>query len=244
MQAVKNPSDRIGWMDRAQYPHAPAAAGTFQNIHLEHPLEKVSPCIIPGPAIELSFRISSETKPEVHPAPVVQEPGTEFAPRNNAAAPRNNDVARKPVERERRAVQPAPVATQRSTREPASPPAIEKALQPAAATASPAAKEAIPAARVEEPKQTPLQEAVGKMTVSLLLYAEAEADRSVWINGRKYVKGDRVDGLYLVESITAEGVVLELPGRAGHPSPAEVIVRAVSGNVWSENTWVRASAGL
>jgi hypothetical protein len=50
------------------------------------------------------------------------------------------------------------------------------------------------------------------MTVSLLLYAEAEADRSVSINGSKYIKGDCIDGLYLIESINAEGVVLSHQG--------------------------------
>jgi hypothetical protein len=70
----------------------------------------------------------------------------------------------------------------------------------------------IPPPRAGQPKQTQLQEAIGKMTVSLLVYAEAEADRSVWINGRKYVKGNYVDGLYLIESITAQGVMLSYEG--------------------------------
>jgi hypothetical protein len=50
------------------------------------------------------------------------------------------------------------------------------------------------------------------MTVSLLLYAEAEADRSVWISGSKYIKGDCIDGLDLIENINAEGVVLSYQG--------------------------------
>jgi general secretion pathway protein B len=53
-----------------------------------------------------------------------------------------------------------------------------------------------------------LHQASSAMSVSLLMYAEAEAERIVFINGRKYVKGDLVDGLYLVDSITPEGVVL------------------------------------
>jgi len=158
----------------------------------------------PAPQAEPPALPQAETKTEVHPAPVVQEAGT-------TAASHRNDVAGKPVERGRSAAQSVPAAPQR-TPEPASRPAIEKAPQPAAATGSPATRDMIPAARVEEPKQMPLQEAISKMTVSLLLYAEAEADRSVWINGRKYVKGNYVDGLYLIESINADGVVLSYQG--------------------------------
>ena len=50
------------------------------------------------------------------------------------------------------------------------------------------------------------------MTISILMYAEAEAERRVYINGRKYVEGDYVDDLYLVEKITLEGVVLNYQG--------------------------------
>ena len=163
--------------------------------------------IPPSPALQAEPpALQSEAKPEVHPAPVVPEAGT-------TAAPHNNDVGRKPVERGPRAVQSPPAASQRSTPALVSSPAIEKAPpQPVATTVSPATKEVVPATRADEPKQNPLQEAVSKMTVSLLLYAEAEADRSVWINGRKYVKGNYVDGLYLIESITADGVVLTYQG--------------------------------
>ena len=68
------------------------------------------------------------------------------------------------------------------------------------------------------------------MTVSLLLYAEPEADRSVWINGSKYIKGDRIDGLYLIENINTEGVVLshnrwvEHDGNSEHdPHPRAIL---------------------
>ena len=54
------------------------------------------------------------------------------------------------------------------------------------------------------------------MTVSLLLYAKAEADCSLWINGSKYIKGDCIDGLYPIESINTEGVVLS-PRESGPP---------------------------
>jgi hypothetical protein len=50
------------------------------------------------------------------------------------------------------------------------------------------------------------------MVMTILLYDENEAGRKVYINGRGYVKGDLVDGLYLVENITPEGAVLRYGG--------------------------------
>ena len=38
-------------------------------------------------------------------------------------------------------------------------------------------------------------------------------ERLVYINGKKYVRGDYVDGLYLVESIAPEGVWLRYGGQ-------------------------------
>ena len=83
---------------------------------------------------------------------------------------------------------PAPAAV---SPVPASPPA-----QPTPAAASPAS----------------LQDALARMTLDMLVYTDVEADRMVTINGRKYVKGDAVEGRYLVEEITREGVTLSYHG--------------------------------
>jgi hypothetical protein len=57
-----------------------------------------------------------------------------------------------------------------------------------------------------------LQEAKSRMNITLIMYGEDEADRFVFINGKKYVKGDHVDGLYLIEEISLEGVTLSYNG--------------------------------
>jgi|GEM_PF-465991 len=57
-----------------------------------------------------------------------------------------------------------------------------------------------------------LQEAMEGMNITILMFAEDPADRLVFINGRKYVEGDYVDGLYLIESITQDGVILSYRG--------------------------------
>ncbi len=54
---------------------------------------------------------------------------------------------------------------------------------------------------------------MAKMTLNILVYDDSEAARRVVINGRKYVKGDYVDGHYLVEDITLEGAVLSFDGQ-------------------------------
>jgi hypothetical protein len=50
------------------------------------------------------------------------------------------------------------------------------------------------------------------MTLDMFVYTDIEADRVAVINGRRYVKGQRVDGIYLVEGITPEGVELSYQG--------------------------------
>jgi hypothetical protein len=48
------------------------------------------------------------------------------------------------------------------------------------------------------------------MSMTVLVYADAKAERLVFINGRKYVEGDYVDEVYMLESIRPDGAVLSL----------------------------------
>jgi hypothetical protein len=57
-----------------------------------------------------------------------------------------------------------------------------------------------------------LEEAVARMTLNMLVYEEAETNRRVYINGKKYMKGDLVEGKYLIEEITKEGATLSFEG--------------------------------
>ncbi len=50
------------------------------------------------------------------------------------------------------------------------------------------------------------------MKLDILVYTDVPADRMVIINGQKYVVGQHVDGLYLLEAITREGAVLSYQG--------------------------------
>jgi general secretion pathway protein B len=57
-----------------------------------------------------------------------------------------------------------------------------------------------------------LPEALGKMKMSLLYFSDNRAERTVFINGKKYGEGDHVEGTYLLESITLEGAILSYQG--------------------------------
>ena len=92
------------------------------------------------------------------------------------------------------------------------PPAEESASQAQAFDDGQAAKAAPPASHSVGSNALSLREAIDKMTISVLMYSEAKAERRAYINGRKYVEGDYVDGRYLVESITLEGVALSYEG--------------------------------
>lgn len=70
--------------------------------------------------------------------------------------------------------------------------------------------EEIPAAKLAKP--VPLREAVTRMNMTMHMFSEIKAERLVFINGRKYVEGDFVEGRYLLEQITLEGAVLSYEG--------------------------------
>jgi general secretion pathway protein B len=92
-------------------------------------------------------------------------------------------------------------------------PQPKNSAQPQAGVKS--APPAPPGATVPESSQSAaisLREAMAKMKISILMYDEAKSERMVFINNRKYLEGDYVDGRYLVESITLEGAVLSYQG--------------------------------
>lgn len=75
-----------------------------------------------------------------------------------------------------------------------------------------ATKTEAPAAQGAKEKSGSLKEALNEMTLNILMYDENKADRMVFINGRKYVEGDYVEDIYLLESITLDGANLKYRG--------------------------------
>jgi len=53
---------------------------------------------------------------------------------------------------------------------------------------------------------------MARMTLNVFVYTNVKADRMVVINGRRYVEGQYIEELYLLEEIAPEGVVLSYQG--------------------------------
>ena len=107
-----------------------------------------------------------------------------------------------PVERQGSAVAPTITAMPQTpaTRPPAA------VVQPAPSSAAVA-----PATPATPAPPTPAERAGLKLEA--LIYSDVPAQRMVFINGRRYVEGDTVDGRLRVEEIQEDGVALSDQGR-------------------------------
>ena len=75
------------------------------------------------------------------------------------------------------------------------------------------------AAAKADPAGPGASEAIPRMKLEVHVYSESPAARMVFINGRKYVEGEKVEGKYLLERITEDGATLTLEGRRLHLVP-------------------------
>jgi general secretion pathway protein B len=92
-------------------------------------------------------------------------------------------------------------------------PPVAAPVAPAAPTA-PAVPLAPGAAPAPGSPATPAPpQGTAQLTLDVLVYADDEARRFVFINGRKYVEGETVEGGALLERITRDGAVLRDQGR-------------------------------
>ena len=163
----------------------------------------LSPAVLPE---------SVPSRPNAAPRPGAQR----HAERDRTAGLRPNPPAPKPLPqppsvpiqpeiRQTRPVEPAPPVL--PLPRPEAQPNAEASLPPSVAV--PPSVVVPPARPPASPAPPALQEAVSKMTLEVFVYTDVEADRMAVINGRRYVKGQLVDGLYLVEGINPDGVTLK-----------------------------------
>jgi hypothetical protein len=92
------------------------------------------------------------------------------------------------------------------------PPARAPIPTPIPAVAAPAQALAFPAPADSAEAAGPLREAATRMSLDVLVFSEEDAARFVFINGRKLIEGQTVEGDIVVEAITREGAVLTLAG--------------------------------
>lgn len=111
---------------------------------------------------------------------------------------------------------PQPAEQRQATPEPVGPamPSSPAPLDPAPgpSAGSPGAEVSVAPSPGSSTGPPRLREALGKMTLDVFVYTDVDADRMVVINGRRYTKGQYVDGLYLIDNITPEGVALSYRG--------------------------------
>ena len=108
---------------------------------------------------------------------------------------------------------PQPAEQREATPEPVGPPPPARPEPvPSPSAGRPGADVAVAPPPVSSTGPPMLRAALGKMTLDVFVYTDVEADRMVVINGRRYTKGQYVDGHYLIENITPEGVALSYQG--------------------------------
>jgi general secretion pathway protein B len=183
---------------------------------------RVPPAPGPGPQPETSRQPSRDpvTAPRPLLAPPPRTAGSGGLPGDGGAA---RPVESRPVEgmplEARRAdprpveqVRAAPRAPEPSVLPQAAPVPVPGAGRPPAGGTAPS-----PASAPAAPRT--LRDAMAKMRLDLFVYSDVKADRMVVISGGKYVEGELVDGLYLLEGITREGAILTYQGERGvlHP---------------------------
>jgi general secretion pathway protein B len=183
---------------------------------------------IQGTPASMPLETEAPPQPESpHPANLGSMADTDTPPSPDSRAKAGSDAAQQPTAPASRNVPgPTPVIhrgegptassaaapTQVLTTEEDHPRTDQVPSQSSTNTGSTGTKEAESLSRPEQGKPVPLKEAVSKMTLTLIMYSEVESDRFIFINGRRYAKGDHVDDVYLVESITLEGAVLSYEG--------------------------------
>lgn len=75
---------------------------------------------------------------------------------------------------------------------------------------------ALPPKSARSPAVAPLpggSDVASDLRLEVLVYAAVASERMAFINGRKYVEGQRLAGGLVVEKITEEGVILGGQGR-------------------------------
>jgi hypothetical protein len=141
--------------------------------------------------------IAEPARPVAEPPPAPAEPSSKAAPRVEKPAPAGRSMAAGPPAPVVAPQAPAPVPVptpQRSVLSPQSPPIAGVPLTPVVPAIPPS------------PSRTTLK-------LEALIYSDVPSQRMVFINGRRYVEGDTVDGRLRVEAIHEDGVELSEQGR-------------------------------
>jgi type II secretion system (T2SS) protein B len=78
---------------------------------------------------------------------------------------------------------------------------------------SPRPEPARPSAALPPAAAKPAGDDGPPLRLEVFVYSERDTERMVFINSRKYVEGQQVEGKYLLEAITPQGAVLSRDGQ-------------------------------
>jgi general secretion pathway protein B len=137
-------------------------------------------------------------------------PRTSAPPANVQSSAEARYAGRKAAEEERRAILASQVGAVSSIRR--SPPSIVAGDENDDSDSGADDTDAVVPLPGDQGKTVSLKEAIADMRISILSFSENKSERLVFINGKKYVEGDHIEGEYLLERITPEGVVLSYKG--------------------------------
>jgi general secretion pathway protein B len=149
-------------------------------------------------------------------------PAAVTAPEPIAAAPESIATPAPPVTSPRPLVKLEPLPSAETKVEKPAPsrpapsiPAVPPAAAPAPASPRPrSGTPTIQATPAPAPApRPPASPETASLRLEALIYAEAPAERMVFINGRRYREGDSIDGRLRIEEIREEGVELSDQGR-------------------------------
>ena len=194
------------WMMRPSPPAAPVPVaasrtdgGTIVPVRVAEP----PPPAAPEPA--------AAAMPSSSPAPGVPAPPVKSVGAGKRPAPPT--VVERPPARSSAPRPPAPEAVP-SEQTQAAPVAVAPPMPPLPVRPEPVPSQGAARPGAPAPPADPamLRAALAKMTLDVFVYTDVEADRLVVINGRRYTKGQYVEGLYLIDNITPEGVALSYRG--------------------------------
>jgi general secretion pathway protein B len=182
----------------------PPAAGRPEESTAPAKTQSIPPAKLqPPPASVGTGEPAAPARTSSNPPAKLQPPPASGGVQDSTDRPKTSVVTKTPpVSGE--PVMPVPPATKAVTPSPA----------PAPAPSVPDVPRPEPP-RVESPRAPAsplLADAIAGMTLNAHIYSEAKEDRVVYIDGQRYIEGQRVNGRYLVEAITPQGVVLSYQG--------------------------------
>jgi len=214
-------------LKRAERERGIARVPTIATVHDFHPPSRTQPWLSIGILVMaaaailwffMSFQKNAGTTPANTPAVTAEQSQSEPNAGSHSISEADSPIQSAPLSgaparaEKSRVVKQEPVVTEpyptRSAAVADSNPGVK---QPALPISDAVSNDRVEKTAASAPAT--LREAVAKMIMTMHVFGENKTDRLVFINGKKCVEGDYVDGRFLLESITSEGALLSYEGQ-------------------------------